>query len=53
VRATLRGSEGNSLKFNRGTPRPVDNVRDVILEASHIVGFAAASRVGAVKIAVS
>jgi hypothetical protein len=53
VRGTLRGSNGQSLKFYREEITADDPAGSVILGASHSIDYAAVSRVGAVKIEVS
>jgi hypothetical protein len=53
VRGTLRGSNGQSLKFYREEITADDPAGSVILGASHSIDYAPVSRVGCVKIEVS
>ncbi len=53
ARATLRGSNGQSLRFGVGTLAPGEIAGSQILEAAHTVDYGAVGRVGCVKIEVS
>lgn len=53
VRQTMRGNDGQSLRFSPGTPNEREGSRDVILEGLHAYRYAATGRAGLVKIEVS
>ena len=50
ARGTLRGSDGQSLRFSAGAANAKESIRDVILEGMHSVDYAAIGRIGCVRV---
>lgn len=50
ARATMQGSQGNSLRFTSGRSNERESVRDTILESLHTFDIGAVSRLGVVKV---
>lgn len=50
ARATMQGSQGNSLRFTPGRSNERESVRDTILESLHTFDIGAVSRLGIVKV---
>jgi hypothetical protein len=48
-RGTLRGSNGESLRFVPGLPSKGEGSRDLVLTGNHAVAYAPVSRVGMVR----